>query len=173
MTSVLGPYGAPFRRISGSLYLISALLVLLPMVDFATSIVPYLPGSTKWRFASSSLFAGFLLTPLLGIALAMLVAGLMQHRFVLRWIGILSVLAAVVLVGICALLALDVVELRATVESDVKMAIILSGGRAILKNLIMAGSLVFIGLACRSASGGMEPPRSATPMAPIVGSPRR
>ena len=40
------------------------------------------------------------------------------------------------------------------------MAIVLSGARAILKNIIMAGSLVFIGLACRSASGGMEPPRS-------------
>ena len=173
MTSALGPYGAPFRRISGSLYLISALLIVLPFVDFVTSIVPYLPSSTKWRFASSSLFAGFLLTPLLGIALAMVVAGLMNHRFVLRWIGILSFLAALLLLAICGLLALDVIELRATAEAEVKLPIILSGARAIFKNLIMAGSLVFIGLACRSASGGMEPPRSAEPMAPIVGSPRR
>ena len=102
MTSVLGPYGAPFRKISGALYLISALLILLPIIDFVTSVVPYLPASTKWRFASSSLFAGFLLTPLLGVALAMLVAGLMHHRFVLRWIGILSFLAALLLLAICA-----------------------------------------------------------------------
>ncbi len=173
MTSVLGPYGAPFRKISSALYLIGALLILLPIIDFFTSIVPYLPASTKWRFASSSLFAGFLLTPLLGVALAMLVAGLMQHRFVLRWIGILSFLVALLLLAMCALLALDVVELRATAESEVKMAIVLSGTRAILKNIIVAMSLMFIGLACRSASRSMEPPRAATPMAPIVGAPRR
>jgi hypothetical protein len=173
LTSVLGPYGAPFRKISSALYLISVLLVLLPIIDFLTSIVPYLPGSTKWRFASSSLFAGFLLTPLLGVALAMLVAGVMHHRFVLRWIGMLSFLMALVLLAICALLALDVVELRAMAESDVRMAIVLSGSRAILKYIIMAASLAFVGLRCRSASSSMEPPRSATPMAPIVGSPRR
>lgn len=173
MTSALGPYGAPFRKISGALYLTSALLVFLPVIDFLTSIVPYIPSSTKWRFASSALFAGFLLTPLLGIALAMIVAGLLNHRIVLRWIGIVSFLAAVVLVGICGLLALDIIELRATAESEVRMAIVLSGGRAIFKNLLMAGSLVIIGLACRSASSGMEPPRAEIPMAPIVGSPRR
>ena len=173
MTSALGPYGAPFRKISGALYLISALLILLPFVDFLTSIVPYLPASTKWRFASSALFAGFLLTPLLGIALAMVVAGLMNHRFVLRWIGILSFLAALALLAACALLALDIIELRATADAEVKLAIVLSGARAVFKNLVMAGSLVYIGLACRSATSGMEPPRSAEPMAPIVGSPRR
>lgn len=173
MTSNLGPIGAPFRKISGALYLISALLIVLPVVDYLTSIVPYLPASTKWRFASSALFSGFLLTPLLGLALALLVAGIMQHRQVLRWAGILSVVVAVALLGICALLALDIIELRATAESDVRMAIVLSGARAIFKNLIMAGALVFIGLACRSASRGMEPPRAANPMAPIVGTPRR
>lgn len=173
MTSVLGPYGAPFRKISGALYLISALLILLPIIDFLTSIVPYVPSSAKWRFASNSLFAGFLLTPLLGAALAMLVAGIMQHRFVLRWIGILSFLMALLLLAASALLALDVVELRATADSEVKMAIVLSGGRAVLKYLIMAGSLGFIALACRTASIRMEPPRRPEPMAPIVGSPRR
>ena len=171
--SVTGPYGAPFRKISGALYLISALLILVPLVDFATSIVPFLPGSTKWRFASSSLFSGFLLTPLLGVALAMLVAALLQHRFVLRWIGILSFMVALGLIAACGLLALDVVELRATAEPEVKMAIVLSGARALLKNMIVAASLGYIGLACRGASGGMEPPRADTPLAPIVGAPRR
>ena len=173
MTSALGPYGAPFRKISGALYLISALLVFIPLVDFVTSIVPYLPGSTKWRFASGALFAGFLLTPLLGVALAMIVAGLMNHRFVLRWIGILSIVAAVGLVAACALLALDIIELRSTAEFGVKSAVVLSGVRAVFKNLVMSASLVVIGLACRSATAGMEPPRAETPMAPIVGAPRR
>ena len=173
MTSALGPYGAPFRKISSALYLVSALLILLPMVDFVTSIVPYLPGSTKWRFASSAVFAGSLLIPLIGVALAITVAGLMNHRFVLRWTGILSFLAALGLVAVCALLALDIIELRSSAESEVRNAIVLSGLRAIFKNLVMSASLIYIGLACRSASGGMEPPRAETPMAPIVGSPRR
>ena len=173
MTSALGPYGAPFRKISSALYLMSALLIFLPIVDFVTSIFPFLPSSTKWRFASSAVFAGSLLIPLGGIALAMLVAGLMNHRFVLRWVGILSFLSAIGLVAVCALLALDVIELRAQAESEVRNAIVLSGVRAIFKNLVMSASLIYIGLACRNASGGMEPPRAETPMAPIVGAPRR
>ena len=173
MTSALGPYGAPFRKISSALYLVSALLILLPMVDFVTSIVPYLPGSTKWRFASSAVFAGSLLIPLIGVALAITVAGLMNHRFVLRWTGILSFLAALGLVAVCALLALDIIELRSSAESEVRNAIVLSGLRAIFKNLVMSASLIYIGLACRSASVGMEPPRAEIPMAPIVGAPRR
>jgi len=173
LTSVLGPYGTPFRKISGALYLTSALLVFLPIVDFVTSIVPFLPASTKWRFASSAVFAGSLLIPLTGIALAMIVAGLMNHRFVLRWIGILSVLAAVGLVAVSALLALDIIELRSSAESEVQNAIVLSGVRAIFKNLVLSASLIYVGLACRSASRSMEPPRAQNPMAPIVGAPRR
>lgn len=173
MTSALGPYGAPFRKISSALYLASALLVFLPIVDFVTSIVPFLPSSTKWRFASSAVFAGSLLLPLTGVALAMIVAGLMNHRFVLRWVGRLSILSVVGLVAVCGLLALDIIELRATAESEVRNAIVLSGVRAIFKNLVMSASLIYIGLACRNASGAMEPPRAETPMAPIVGAPRR
>ncbi len=173
MTSALGPYGAPFRKISSALYLTSALLVFLPIVDFVTSVFPFLPSSTKWRFASSAVFAGSLLMPLTGIALAMIVAGLMNHRFVLRWVGILSLLSVLGLVAVCGLLALDTIELRATAESEVRNAIILSGVRAIFKNLVMSASLIYIGLACRSATGTMEPPRAETPMAPIVGAPRR
>lgn len=173
MTSNLGPYGAPFRKISGALYLTAALLIVLPLVDYVTSIVPYLPASTKWRFASSALFSGFLLTPFLGVALVILVAGLMQHRAVLRWTGILCFLVALALLGICALLALDIIELRASAEADVRTALVLSGGRAVFKNLIMSASLAYIGLACRGASASMEPPRAANPMAPIVGTPRR
>lgn len=173
MTSALGPYGAPFRKISSALYVVSALLILLPVVDFITSILPVVATSAKWRFASSAVFAGSLLFPLTGVALAMVVAGVMNHRFVLRWIGILSFLAIPCLLAVCALLALDIIELRSTAESEVQSAIVLSGVRAMFKNLVMAASLWYVGLACRSASGGMEPPRAETPMAPIVGAPRR
>lgn len=173
MTSVLGPYGAPFRKISGALYVTSAALVVLPVIDLVSTLMPLAPAATKWRFAPDSMFTGTLLTPLLGAAIAMIVAGLMNHRFVLRWIGIISLFAGVALLGISALLALDVVGLRAGAESDASLAIVLAGVRALIKNLVVAGSLFYIGLACRSASGAMEPPRAETPMAPIVGAPRR
>jgi hypothetical protein len=172
-STVLGPFGAPFRKLSSALYLVSIMLIMIPCIDFISSIIPYLPGSTKWRFASGSLFAGFLLTPILGIALAMLVAGMMQHRGVLRLISIGTLISAFVLVAWAALLALDVVELRATTEADVKMAVIVSGARAILKDLFIAGTLGVISMACRRAANMMEPPRGEVPMAPIVGSPRR
>lgn len=174
MTStVLGPFGAPFRKISGALYLTSALLIVLPMLDFITGIYPYLPVSSKWRFASSAVFTGSLLLPILGFALAMMVAALMQQRAVFRWVSFFALLLVLTLLAATALLALDLIELRATAESEVRTAVVVAGGRAVLKNLIMAGSLAYFVLACRAAIGTMEPPRGETPMAPIVGSPRR
>lgn len=172
-SSVLGPFGAPFRKVSGALYLTSALLVILPALDFITGVYPYLPVSAKWRFASSAVFTGSLLLPILGLALAMMVAALMQQRAVFRLVSFLSLLLVLTLLAATGLLALDLIELRATAESEVRTAVVVAGGRALLKNLIMAGVLTYLAFACRAASGTMEPPRGETPLAPIVGAPRR
>ena len=56
------------------LYFIAALLIATPLMDFATSVVPLRPGSLEWRFASVGLLSGFLLTPLLGLVIALAVA---------------------------------------------------------------------------------------------------
>ena len=110
--------------------------------------------SSKWRFASSALFAGFLLTPLLGVALAMIVAGLMNHR-------VRAALDRDPELPRCRRARRSSVRCsRSTssssgpsAESEVRNAIVLSGVRAIFKNLVMSGSLLYIGLACRSATG--------------------
>jgi hypothetical protein len=165
----LGPSGAPFRKISSALYLVAVLLVLVPLVDFATSVVPYLPGSAKWRFASVSLFSGFLLTPLLGFAMMMWVASVMQHRRVIKLLAILSLLGCLALIGACGILALDVIELRAGAEGEVQQAIVLSGTRALLKNVLVGLAFLWLAVACRQALKVMEPPRDDLPMSPIVG----
>jgi hypothetical protein len=169
----MGPYGAPLRKVSGTLYLVCALLIVVPLIDFTTSIVPYLPGSSRWRFASGSVFSGFLLTPLLGIALAMLIASLLHHRRVLKLLMLLSVAAGLLLLGLSALLALDVIELRAGAEGDVRQAIVLSGARGLIKNGAIGVSFLWIAVQSRRALWLMEPPRGESPMAPIVGSARR
>ncbi len=169
----LGPSGAPFRKISGAIYMVAVLLVLVPLVDFATSVVPYLPGSAKWRFASVSLFSVFLLTPLLGFAMIMWVASVMQHRRVIKLLAVLSVLGALALMGACGVLALDVIELRAGAEGEVQQAIVLSGARALIKNVLIGIAFLWLALSCRQALTVMEPPRDDVPMGPIVGGTRR
>jgi small-conductance mechanosensitive channel len=148
-------------------------MVVIPLLDFATSILPYLPGSARWRFASASLFSGFLLTPLLGIALALMVASILQHRGVLRLVTLTSLLSGVVLIALTGLLALDIIELRASAEAEVRQAIVMSGFRGVVKNVVIGFTCFVVALYSRRAAGGIEPPRGESPMAPIVGSPRR
>lgn len=149
--------------------MVAVLLVVVPLVDFATSVVPYLPASAKWRFASVSLFSGFLLTPLLGFALMMWIASALQHRRVIKLLGILSLLGALVLIGACGILALDVIELRAGAEGEIQQAIVLSGARALIKNVLIGIAFLWLALSCRQALAVMEPPRDQVPLGPIVG----
>ncbi len=165
-----GPSGAPLRRLAAPCYAIGLLLVVSPALDYVTSIYPFLPGEAKWRFASLTLLSGFLLTPLLGLALILLAAGLLQHRGALRVTGVLAIVLALAVLAVSGLLALDVVELRATSPAEMRTAIALSGLRGLAKNVLAAAVLFWAGVASLRAAGVAASSRQKQErLEPIVG----
>ena len=58
--------GGSLKGLSGATYFIALLLVVLPVLDFATNVWPFQPGLAVWRYGSVGLFSGYMLTPLLG-----------------------------------------------------------------------------------------------------------
>lgn len=168
-----GSLGTPFRRVAPALYLIAGLLLLIPTADFFSSIAPYHFGEPKWRFASVALFAGFLLTPLLGIALVLLTAALLQHGRVLRVTSWACLLVALVLLGSAVLLALDTIQVRAAADPQLKLALALSGVRAVLKNLLVGSALLVAFWGGRLAARSLDTrAASAEPISPFIGKPR-
>ena len=95
------------------LYLFSFVLVFWPLVDLATNTLPMHPGDVRWRYGFSGLLAGFLHTPILGLVLATLLAYSRRSRVTLRTLAALELIAALVLLLVMGMFALDVVQVRA------------------------------------------------------------
>lgn len=129
------------RRLAAPCYVIAVLLVLLPVTDFVSNVWPLQPGDFRWRFGMTGLLSGFLLTPLLGIVLAALVAAITDDLRVLRLASVVAAVGAVILVVLVALFALDVVQLRPEVPADRRGPFDFANVRATIKHLLAAASL--------------------------------
>ena len=95
------------------LYLFAFILVFWPAVDLLTNTAPFHPGDVRWRYGFAGLLAGFLHTPILGLALATFVAYGRRSRLALRTLASVELLGAVALVLVMGMFALDVVQIRA------------------------------------------------------------
>lgn len=145
----------------------AALLIVLPAADFATNVWPFRFGDIQWRFGTVGLLSGFTLTPLLGIAGAVLAAALLELTAVQRVIAVLSVGAAVILVVAQPLFILDWLQMRPGAPPEAVGSMDVGSVKAILKHLAVAGSLVWFGVfAWRQAKrqATHRPRRQTTPI---------
>jgi hypothetical protein len=141
------------------LYFVALLLVATPLMDFVTSILPLRTGDIEWRFASVGLLSGFLLTPLLGVALAMAVAHIATHRRFQRVMAVLNLAIAAIFVVLLLFFLLDIFQLRSAVEPEAAEAFAGAASKAVIKTPRHC-SLGMLGwrLQCR---GGRSPNRDA------------
>ena len=100
------------------LYLFAFVLVFWPLVDLVTNTLPMHPGDVRWRYGFAGLLAGFLHTPILGLALATFLAYSRSSGFTLRALAALELLGALVLLLIMGVFVLDVVQVRAMRPPD-------------------------------------------------------
>lgn len=132
------------RRLAGPFYFIAILLVVIPATDFISNVWPLQPGDFRWRFGMTGLLAGFLLTPLLGIVLAGLVAVIAEDHRTLRLVSMVAAVGAVVLVVFVALFTLDVIQFRPEIPTDRRGPFDFANVRSIVKHLLAAGSLAWL-----------------------------
>ncbi len=143
------------------------LLIVLPAADFATNVWPFRFGDIQWRFGTVGLLSGFTLTPLLGIAGAVLAAALLELTAVQRVIAVLSVGAAVILVLAQPLFILDWLQMRPGAPPEAVGSMDVGSVKAILKHLAVAASLVWFGVfACAADASTVASPgaRQTTPI---------
>lgn len=147
------------------LYFVALLLVATPAIDFVTSVLPLRPSNIEWRFASVGLLSGFLLTPLLGIVIAMANAAMAGQVRVQRALAILNAVITVLAIVVLLMFLLDIVQLRSVVQAEARQSFEGAAVKAVLKHtsfIIATGWLARRGFAAsRWASEGTKRPAAA------------
>jgi len=118
---------------AGPIYLVGALFVVLPLLDYFVNIWPVALGAPEWRYGAIGLLAGFLLSPLLGSALVAWLALARGDGRTQRVVAILNLAAAAFLLLLCLEFLLDVVQLRGHIGASAEARWSYYGG--VLKNL--------------------------------------
>jgi hypothetical protein len=157
------PAGA--EALVAPLYFVAFLLIATSALDFVLSIVPLRTGDVQWRFASLGLLSGFLLTPLLGVALTMGVAQWARHARVQRLLAIVNLSLTVFFVILFVAFILDVFQLRGIVQPDAEEAFAAAAIKAAVKYLSF---IVALGWLSRIGFLMSRPPVTALPKAPTA-----
>ena len=147
----------PSGPVAGILYLAAIVILLDQLAILAASIYPIAVDSVNWRFGAVGLLAGratpFLLADLLFIAGGML-AG---NRGFLRFLAVLHVLLAVVLLAALGMFVLDTLEIRQLIPLDARKQALASATRAAIALFTVAIYCLVIAVRVIRTT----PPRSA------------
>jgi Tfp pilus assembly protein PilN len=132
--------------LAGPMYVIAALLIVTPLGDFFSGVWPWRPAALDWRFASSGLLSGFLLTPLLGALIAIGIAALVGNGRLLRVFGLLTLIAGGLCVVILGGFLLDVVQLKSSIPPQQQRPFLDASIKAFLKYALAAASSIWLGM---------------------------
>ena len=157
------------EALEAPLYFVALLLIATPSIDFITSVLPLRPSNIEWRFATVGLLSGFVLTPLLGVVLAMVVALQAGHTRFQRVIAVLNAGLAVVFSITVVLFLLDIVQLRSAVQPEARSAFQGAAAKAVLKHLTFIVALGWLARRGFLASSWSAPQAKRQVAAVVIG----
>lgn len=134
------------ETLAGPLYLIAFLLIATPVLDFVSGVLPLRMDNIEWRFATVGLLSGFLLTPVLGIVLAILVAASSGHDLMQRIAGFLVIAVAVAFAVVLVFFLLDIVQLRSAVQEEARSQFEGAAWKAVAKHLLFIVVMGWLGV---------------------------
>lgn len=100
------------KHFAAPAYGVAVLLVALPLVDTLLGALPLRPSEVSWRFGVLGLVSRTVLSPLMGLLIALGVALLRSDRRALQFLALFSGMAATAVVPLIALFALDTLQMR-------------------------------------------------------------
>lgn len=139
----------PEEALTGPLYLVAALLVVFPIVDYVLSVPPPAMSDVQWRFAAVGLLSNYTLTPILGLAMAFVISAFLKHHSLQRWLVVACLSLAVILIALSLGFVLDSLQVRASVPEEGRAAFASAWKRAFIKHALATVALVYMGLRAR------------------------
>lgn len=139
----------PDEALAGPLYVVAALLVVVPLVDFVLSVPAAELSNVQWRFAAVGLLSGYTLTPILGLAMAFVIAAVLKQHAAQRWLVAACLSFGAILMALSAGFMLDMLQLRLSVPRDGRAAFQSAWVRAIIKLALSTIALLYMGWRAR------------------------
>jgi hypothetical protein len=128
------------------LYLISGVLILLPVLDVLAQVFPPPAMTRHWRFGAVGLVSERLLFPLLGLTIAVSVAVLRQHAATLRFLALMSLGSTVVGLILVADFALNSIQTWGGTPESARSSVAVMAAVALVKLLAGLAVLWTLGL---------------------------
>jgi hypothetical protein len=135
------------RYLAYPAYLVAIAMILIPLVDSWTTLFPWNVGDARWRFGAVGLISNALMIPLAGLLVAFTTALIREQRMVMRAIGILGFLGALLCALALVSFALDALQTRAQVRPEMRLSFNVASITAAIKTLLAGATLAAFGLA--------------------------
>jgi hypothetical protein len=150
------------RRSASSAYMVAVTLVIIPLLDVATSTLPAHPNSPLWRVSALDQFADAGMVVLTGTLVAVITAVSMDHVKLQRVLRVGAWCAAGLLALAAALLGIEVLRTRAMVEPTLRVTFLLTSLAGLSKFVLDGLSMILLGRACQSTHRIRTPVSSMT-----------
>jgi hypothetical protein len=145
------------RNLARAAYVVGFALILIPMFDAGTSVLPLRFGESRWRYGAIGLLSNSLLIPMAGVLVLFAVATTCTHRRTLRTLGGLAALSCASCVVGIIIFALDAVQSQVGLRPEMRAAYIVGSSTAVVKLAIGAlafGFFAFSGLKRNAVDAG-------------------
>lgn len=109
------------------MYLFGLAFMVTAGIDLFTTVWPIRPSDMAWRYGFLGLSAGYLQTPTLGLLLILLTAWWRGNVVVVKVVGVSCVVAALALLPVMGLFALDVLTMRDLRAAEMQSAVMAGG----------------------------------------------
>ena len=136
----------PIERLVHPLYVVAALMIAIPIMDYLSNVLPLQPGNFEWRYEAVGEFSGIVPAPVIGFIMFVVLAAYARHRTLSRVVGMVNVVLAVGLFAASALFVLDVLQVRNDVTEAGLGDFYFGVVKTLVGNLTVGAALVWLGL---------------------------
>ena len=130
------------RALGFALYAVCGLFLVSPALDLMAAVLPAKIGNIQWRFGLMVNVSPTIMTGAISLAMFAVLGLMFAHRRVLQSVGAISLVLALVYVGMMGVFALDLLQLRKAVPPDRQTAFMITSGKCMLQ--VMAGSVALL-----------------------------
>lgn len=107
-----------YRPLLRSLYPLGVLIILTSLVEPTLRVMPFNVSNVAWRFGAVGFFSTAVIGVVFGLAILMLVAAMLDHRGVLRFLGAGTIAVGGIVGIVLVFFVLDTLQVRATVNPE-------------------------------------------------------
>jgi hypothetical protein len=154
------------------LYAVAAMLIVVPLSELGAQLGwTVQPGVLNWRTGAVGLLSGVVMTPMVGLLIAVVTACVFEHRWAQRGLAILAGLGALAAVAILAGFTLDAFQLRPAVAANMQRSFTFAMVKAIINFSLSSITLAIICIATARLAWSRRAPKAAAQRAEVSPSP--